>query len=102
MHRMILSLLAVFIFSNAEAADIKAEQNAGLQKKEQSVYLQNTGVTFTPYRASGVEASEFVWVTSGKAQENLKASLVGVNINTWLENPLYFGTLQKLAGEFSV
>ncbi len=98
MHKSILNVLAVFLFFNAAHGT-----SEDFQKLEQTVYTQNRAATFVPYKASKISKADFaVWVDKGNAQEPLKASLVGVNVNTWLENPAYFTTLKEQAKSFSI
>ncbi len=64
--------------------------------------LRESLTTFASYRPShNVTSDIFQWY-SKDPQKEYKVSLVGVNINTWLETPDYFTVLKDTAKKFSV
>ncbi|MGL4563483.1 MAG: hypothetical protein ACRCVW_06500 [Brevinema sp.] len=60
--------------------------------------------TFSRYTASkNISMDVAIWKNRIAAKQTpYKVSLVGININTWLENPQYFNTLQKIGDSFPI
>lgn len=123
MRSIIFNVLMLFFYSTLNAVDLvdiplsmvtnTRIDTAILTQKSirmpQRAYLQQISKnystdTFRPYTASVKnKENEVVWYTHlHKKQTPYRVSLVGVNINSWLENPQYFETLQKQARGFSV
>ena len=66
-----------------------------------SPFPNNTFETYTTREK--VDAGVMEWNNRYQVpQEKYKVSLVGVNINTWLENPRYFNILKKAAEKVSI
>ena len=88
----------------------KNKESKKTAKQEQIVFADLfgaspfSGATFEAYKAQAkVSTGVMEWKDRYQVpQEKYKVSLVGVNINTWLENPRYFNILKKAAEKVSV
>ncbi len=88
-----------FISEELLVATSVKESVAELPKR---IISREIPTTFTSYRASrNITSDIFQWY-SKDTQKEYKVSLVGVNINTWLETPDYFTVLKDTAKNFSV
>ncbi len=59
--------------------------------------------TFVPYKTTNIISSDVTeWRTKDLEIKDINVSLVGVNINTWLETPDYFTVLKETAKKFPI
>lgn len=88
----------------------RSNRRRGKIRQEKVVFTPLSGAspfpntTFKPYIVQEkVDAGIMEWNDRYQdSQDKYKVSLVGVNINSWLENPVYFNTLQRAAEKFSI
>ena len=96
-----------------EAREKKAQQELKAQEKKvkkEVVFTPLSGgkpflfASFRPYRARKIVNTGILeWKNRyQKAQEKYNVSLVGVNVNSWLENPEYSNVLNAQGENFSV
>ncbi|MGL5955068.1 MAG: hypothetical protein ACRC0X_00460 [Brevinema sp.] len=95
MHNIILGVLILF-FSYSYTQDNMVANNTSLYRKNME--------TFRTYHTTNKVFSEVAeWRDRYQMpQEQYRVSLVGVNINSWLENPEYFNTLINQAKNFPI
>ncbi|MGL4389014.1 MAG: hypothetical protein ACRCTJ_06460, partial [Brevinema sp.] len=102
MFKQKITAILLYITMCFLASDIFATQKEiPLKSLTKSVRLQTT---FSPFRSSqNVSSDVAIWKNRlGYEQTSYNVSLVGINLNTWLENPEYLNTLQKIANDFPI
>jgi len=102
MNYRLLFIILLFFSYPLYGEKIKSNQN-----EEQIVPLNTRilpNVTFRTYQSKNKISNNFIefYNMLDKKQKTYKVSLVGVNLNSWLENPKYFKNLEMMANKFPI
>lgn len=105
MFYFILFFMSIFfhfsVFAQTNVEDVNQKNTVPQIPLNMSVLPKNTFSAYRPKNKILNNVFEFYTATNSQ-QPKFRVSLVGVNINTWLENPENFNVLGYLAQKFPV